>query len=108
MRQKNNRAGLHSMLVCLQGKAHSLMHIRICAGECNAVDESKEKDGTCLEYRVKHPPWQLRHVAIAQVTGNMNRLWGKEIGDVLADKPEFSVWIPSSPFKIYSPSLVEP
>lgn len=67
-----------------------------------------QKDGTCLEYRVKHPPWQLRHVAIAQVTGNMNHLWGKEIGDVLADKPEFSVWIPSSPFKIYSPSLVEP
>lgn len=66
---------------------------------------SLQEDGTCLEYRVAHPPWRLRKVAATQVTGDMSALWGTELGNVLSGPPEFSVWVHHSSFTVYPPSL---
>jgi len=69
---------------------------------------SLQSDGSCLEYAVAHPPWQLRRAARAELLGDVTRLWGSKIGEALARPPVFSLWIGDSPFSVHRGRRLRP
>jgi hypothetical protein len=46
-----------------------------------------QKNGGCIEYRVKHPAWKVWRAASILVEGDMTKLYGSELSAALKNSP---------------------
>lgn len=46
-----------------------------------------QRDGGCVEYEVIHPPWKVWQAGHAEFRGDMRKLSGQELGEVLQGAP---------------------
>jgi len=46
-----------------------------------------QRNGSCLEYRVAHPPWKVWHGRAANLEGDLAELYGKELAATLRVPP---------------------
>lgn len=46
-----------------------------------------QKDGGCIEYQVRHPPWKVWNASDAGFEGDMEGLYGRELNAVLKRPP---------------------
>jgi len=48
---------------------------------------TRQRDGSTLEYRVEHPPWDVWQGIDARVTGDLAALYGADLGAALRESP---------------------
>jgi uncharacterized protein len=49
---------------------------------------TRQRDGSCLEYHVEHPPWLIKSMARAELECDAGALYGPALGAALAGSPE--------------------
>lgn len=65
---------------------------------------TRQTDGTTLEYRVDHSPWRVYPTEAVQVVADFAKLYGKDLGAMLKEKPTASLFISEgSPVRVYWP-----
>jgi uncharacterized protein len=48
---------------------------------------TRQRDGGTIEYRVAHPTWRLRRSSSVLVSGEMSRVYGDALGEILRGEP---------------------
>lgn len=61
---------------------------------------SGQRDGATLEYAVEHSPWRVWRAETAALTGDVSTLYGRDFGEVLNDRPAFSLVADGSPIAV--------
>ena len=63
---------------------------------------SAQSDGGCLEYEVRHPPWEVWRARHADFAGDAASLYGPEIARVLRNPPDSAFLAAGSPATVFS------
>lgn len=69
---------------------------------------SRQRDGSTLEYRVEHPPWRVRLGAQPEVAGDVARLYGAAVSNLLTDAPASALLAEGSPVTVFRPRPLAP
>ena len=59
-----------------------------------------QPDGSCVEYRVTHPSWNIWSAGRAQFLGDGEELYGKDMGTVLRGQPTSAFLAEGSPITV--------
>jgi uncharacterized protein len=60
-----------------------------------------QQDGGCVEYRVVHPSWRVWRAQQARFEGEMDELYGDELGGVIKHKPASAFLAEGSEIAVY-------
>jgi uncharacterized protein YqjF (DUF2071 family) len=66
-----------------------------------------QRDGTTIEYRVDHPPWQVWPAAAIDVDADFAAIYGEVFGRVLAREPDSAFLAEGSAVQVFWPRRVE-
>ena len=67
-----------------------------------------QRDGGTVEYRVEHPPWQLWHGRMAELSGPVAEFYGARIGEVLSQSPVSAFVATGSPVVVRQGRRLDP
>jgi hypothetical protein len=62
---------------------------------------SRQPDGGCTEYQVAHPPWRVWRTPDARFEGDMDELYGKDLGAVIKATPSSAFLAEGSEVTVY-------
>ena len=62
---------------------------------------TRQRDGSCLEYRVIHPRWNVASATESSLECNGTALYGPELGAALCEAPASAFVIPGSAVNVY-------
>jgi uncharacterized protein len=62
---------------------------------------SAQRDGSCIEYHVAHPPWRVWSTAAAGFEGDASALYGSELARILRNAPHSAFLAEGSPVFVY-------
>jgi len=65
---------------------------------------TRQRDGSTVEYRVTHPPWNVAPAAEASLDADVAALYGPAFADALAGPPASAFLADGSPITVYRPS----
>lgn len=68
---------------------------------------SRQRGGTCLEYRVEHVPWRVWKTSAASVEGDASSLYGEKLGALLRRQPDSSFIAEGSPITVFTGRKIE-
>jgi hypothetical protein len=64
---------------------------------------TRQRDGSTVEYEVRHRRWNVWQVARAELVGNLEELYGPAIGAVLRGAPSSAFLADGSPVSVHLP-----
>jgi uncharacterized protein YqjF (DUF2071 family) len=62
---------------------------------------ARQQDAGCIEYQVAHPPWLVWSTPGAMFEGDMDELYGKELGAILKQNPASAFLAEGSEVTVY-------
>jgi uncharacterized protein len=62
---------------------------------------ARQKDGGCTEYQVAHPPWRVWNTPDAGFEGDMDKLYGKDLGAAMRQNPTSAFLAEGSEVTVY-------
>jgi uncharacterized protein len=62
---------------------------------------TRQRDGGCVEYRVAHRPWHVWPVRTADLSADVEPLYGRELAEVIRREPVSAILADGSPVKVY-------
>lgn len=62
---------------------------------------ARQPDGGCIEYQVAHPQWRVWNTPDARFEGDMDELYGKDLGTVLEQPPVSAFLAEGSEVTVY-------
>lgn len=62
---------------------------------------TRQPDGSVLEYRVTHPPWQVARVTAGSLEGDMAGVYGASFGPYLTTHPPSAIMADGSEVEVY-------
>ncbi len=65
---------------------------------------TRQRDGSTVEYRVTHPPWNVATAAEASLDVDVAALYGPAFADALAGPPASAFLADGSPITVYRPT----
>jgi uncharacterized protein YqjF (DUF2071 family) len=69
---------------------------------------SAQRDGGCVEYRVAHPSWRVWTSHDASFEGDVEELYGHELGAVVREKPDSAFLAEGSEVTVYRGKRLNP
>ena len=67
---------------------------------------TRQRDGSTVEYQVEHPRWRVWSANGISVVGDLDVAYGRELANVLAQKPASSFIADGSDISVHSPSTL--
>jgi len=68
---------------------------------------SKQRAGSCLEYRVAHEPWKVCATSSAKFEGDVSTLYGKRLAAVLERPPDCAFVADGSPVIVFKGNRIQ-
>jgi hypothetical protein len=65
---------------------------------------TRQRDGSTVEYEVRHPDWKVWHVAAATLYGEMRDVYPPHFADILTRPPDSAMLADGSPVTVYRPT----
>ena len=60
-----------------------------------------QRDGSCVEYEVRHPQWRVRKAKTAEFSGHAARYYGDALGEAVTRPPDSAFLAEGSEVTVY-------
>lgn len=67
---------------------------------------TRQRDGSTIEYEVRHPTWQVRAARLATLEGDLASTYGSAFADALASSPHSAIFADGSPVTVHWPHSI--
>ena len=65
---------------------------------------TRQRDGSAVEYEVRHPRWEVWHVRRAELAGDLEEIYGPAFASVLRREPSSAFLAAGSAVSVHAPS----
>ena len=67
---------------------------------------TRQRDGSTIEYEVRHPTWQVRAARLATLEGDLASTYGSAFADALASSPHSAIFADGSQVTVHWPHSI--